>query len=37
MDLTSPDIMLSPYYYLQQNDIVIIEPTKSKIAQNDVV
>jgi polysaccharide biosynthesis/export protein len=37
MDLTSPDIMLSPYYYLQQNDIVVVEPTNSKLAQNDVV
>lgn len=37
MDLTSPNIMLSPYYYLQQNDIVIIEPTRSKLAANDVV
>ena len=37
MDLTSPNIMLSPYYYLQQNDIVVVEPTNSKLAQNDVV
>jgi len=37
LDLTDPNIMLSPYYYLQQNDIVIVEPTKSKIAANDVV
>jgi polysaccharide biosynthesis/export protein len=37
MDLTDPNIMLSPYYYLQQDDIVYIEPTKNKIAANDVV
>jgi len=37
LDLTDPNIMLSPYYYLQQNDIVIVEPTKNKIAANDVV
>ncbi len=37
LDLTDPNIMLSPYYYLQQDDIVIVEPTKSKLAANDVV
>ncbi len=37
MDLTDPDIMLSPYFYLQQNDVVIVEPTRSKLAANDVV
>ena len=29
--------MASPYFYLQQNDIVIFEPTKKKAAANDVV
>jgi polysaccharide biosynthesis/export protein len=37
LDLTSPDIMKSPYFYLQQNDIVYIEPTSKKVAANDVV
>ena len=37
LDLTSPNIMLSPYFYLQQNDIVIVEVTNRKIAANDVV
>jgi polysaccharide biosynthesis/export protein len=37
LDLTKPDIMLSPYFYLQQNDIVIVQPTKKKSAANDVV
>ncbi len=37
LDLTDPNIMLSPYYYLQQDDIVYVEPTKNKIAANDVV
>lgn len=37
LDLTKPDIMKSPYFYLQQNDIVIVEPTKKKAAANDVV
>ena len=37
MDLTKPEIMASPYFYLQQNDIIIVEPTKKKAAANDVV
>ena len=37
MDLTDPNIMLSPYFYLQQNDIVIVEPNKTKVAANDVI
>ena len=37
MDLTKPDIMTSPYFYLQQNDIVYVEPTNKKIAANDFV
>ncbi len=30
VDLTSKELFNSPYYYLQQNDIVYIEPTKKK-------
>jgi polysaccharide export outer membrane protein len=37
LDLTKPEIMKSPYFYLQQNDVVIIEPSKKKAAANDVV
>ena len=29
-DLTSPDIFTSPYFYLQQNDIIYVEPNKAK-------
>ncbi|MDP4252088.1 MAG: polysaccharide biosynthesis/export family protein, partial [Bacteroidota bacterium] len=36
LDLTRPDIMKSPYFYLQQNDVVIVEPNKKKIAANDM-
>ena len=37
LNLTKPEIMASPYFYIQQNDIVIVEPTKKKSAANDVV
>ena len=37
LDLRKPEIMASPYFYLQQNDIVIFEPTKRKVAANDIV
>ena len=37
IDLTSRQILTSPYYYLQQNDIVYVEPTakKKRIAYRD--
>jgi len=31
IDLTSKDLFESPYYHLVQNDIVIVEPRKSKL------
>jgi len=37
LDLTKPEIMASPYFYLKQNDIVIVEPTRKKIAANDQI
>lgn len=36
LDLTDANIVASPYYYLQQNDIVYVEPNKVK-AQNSRV
>lgn len=30
MDLTDPAIFASPYYYLQQNDVVYVEPNDAK-------
>lgn len=30
LDLTKSNILSSPYYYLQQNDIVYVEPNKAK-------
>jgi polysaccharide export outer membrane protein len=35
LDITKPEIIASPYYYLQSNDIVLVEPTKRKIAASD--
>lgn len=36
LDLTDANIVNSPYYYLQQNDVVYVEPNKVK-AQNSTV
>jgi polysaccharide export outer membrane protein len=36
MNLNSSQIFKSPYYYLQQNDIVYVEPTKAKAASTDM-
>ena len=36
IDLTSTDIFSSPAYYLQQNDIVYVEPSKIKQRQSTV-
>jgi polysaccharide export outer membrane protein len=35
VDLTSKNVFESPYYNLQQNDIVIVEAKKSKVQQSD--
>ena len=35
-DLRSKEIFNSPRYYLQQNDIVYVEPNRSKATQSDV-
>ena len=37
LDLTKPEIMGSPYFYLQQDDMVIVEANKKKIVANDQV
>lgn len=34
LDLTAADISLSPYYYLQQNDVIYVKPTKAKVRSN---
>lgn len=35
-DLRSADLFRSPCYYLQQNDIVYVEPNKAKIGQSEI-
>lgn len=35
LDLTKPEIMASPFFYLQQGDVVYVEPTRKKIAASD--
>jgi polysaccharide export outer membrane protein len=36
LNLNSSNIFRSPYYYMQQNDIIYIEPNKSKAASTDM-
>lgn len=35
LDLTKSNIFQSPYFYLQQNDQIYIEPNKSKVTNSD--
>lgn len=35
-DLRSADVFRSPCYYLQQNDIVYVEPNRAKIGQSEI-
>jgi polysaccharide biosynthesis/export protein len=35
LDLTKPEILGSPYFYVHPNDIVIFEATKTKVIAND--
>ncbi len=35
LNLTKQDVFMSPYYYLHPNDIVYIEPGKSRVASAD--
>lgn len=35
-DLRSADLFTSPYYYLQQNDIVYVEPNKARAGQSSI-
>lgn len=35
LDLSKPEVFASPYYYLQQNDMVIVDVAKNKAVMND--
>jgi polysaccharide export outer membrane protein len=32
LNFQDPTLMQSPYFYLQQNDIIYVEPTQAKVA-----
>lgn len=36
VDLRNGDILTSPYYYLQQNDIVYVEPNRARAGQREI-
>lgn len=36
LDLTKKDLVLSPYFYLQQNDILYVQPNKSRARGADI-
>lgn len=36
IDITKADILNSPFYYLQQNDIIYVEPNKTKLANTTI-
>jgi polysaccharide export outer membrane protein len=36
LNLNSSQLFRSPYYYLQQNDILYVEPNKSKVVSSDL-
>ena len=35
IDILSPEVMGSPYFYVEQNDIIIVDQTRKKIAATD--
>ena len=37
LDLKNPEVMNSPFFYLQPSDVVVVDPTKAKSAANDVI
>ena len=36
LDLNKAETILSPYYYLQQNDIIYVTPNKAKARNSDI-
>ena len=37
INLTSPDIFSSPYFYLRQNDVIVVEASRRKAIVNDQI
>ena len=37
LDLTKPEVLASPYYFLQQNDMIIVDPVKGKYTANEQI
>ena len=37
LDVTKPESMNSPFFYLQQNDVVYVDQSKKKVAANDQI
>jgi polysaccharide export outer membrane protein len=35
LDLTKPEVMGSPYFYIKPNDVIYVEANKKKIAASD--
>ena len=35
IDLTAKNVFESPYFYLQQNDIIMVDPTKARVRTNE--
>ena len=36
LDLNDADLVMSPYYYMQQNDILYVTPNKAKAKNSDI-
>lgn len=37
IDLTTDEVFTSPYYYLQQNDVIVIEPNQARSTSNQTI
>jgi len=35
LDLTNSEVVASPYYYLKQNDVIYVEPSKAKVGASN--
>jgi polysaccharide export outer membrane protein len=37
LDLTSTDLLNSPYYYISQNDVIVVNPNKAKVKSAGII